>query len=252
MSDPDKSVECRDHGTTPATFVCRHLATGVACGYWPADDAGDDPWPDAWCDACEGVVQHEGDWTPAAMAFCDLTLLCTHCYDEARARNASIAAVEDLDAPATVMQRVLFVRDCARRAQVRNELADETYGLNDFGTWDFDDEAATLTFHNDGVVGLVADVQLIGSYSNNTHTWSWSWAVDSRSHLIHAARRLRVFGEVRGFGFLTADEPQSVEIEDAWEYAAVAAALFDAEAIYRMPDEHLFYFLLLRNLRRVS
>jgi Family of unknown function (DUF6882) len=45
MSESE-SIVCSAHGETPATFMCRHVATGAACGLttpnWPADET--DGW----------------------------------------------------------------------------------------------------------------------------------------------------------------------------------------------------------------
>src|ERR1700690_1376295 len=86
MSEKDVVV-CGRHGTTPVTFTCRHLAAGVACGYHASAESASDPWPDAWCDACEERLVAAGDWTTDVVAQANLKILCTHCYDESRAAN---------------------------------------------------------------------------------------------------------------------------------------------------------------------
>lgn len=88
--DPRKGVvECGEHGTQSATFVCCHivegLITGTRPGFFQAFDLGN-PRPDAWCAKCESRVQAAGgDWTDEAEAFADVTLLCAACYDRAKA-----------------------------------------------------------------------------------------------------------------------------------------------------------------------
>ena len=58
-SEQDLTI-CGAHGETPATFVCRHVADGVACGFHANPPAPDNPWPDAWCDLCEEAFQRGG------------------------------------------------------------------------------------------------------------------------------------------------------------------------------------------------
>ena len=83
-----KKVQCRVHGESEATFVCRHIAgsldTGEAVGfYWPRDSLSNRP--DAWCGECERVrVAEGGDWTDKADAFLGVKLICGGCYDRAK------------------------------------------------------------------------------------------------------------------------------------------------------------------------
>lgn len=89
MSDPSHLVICHAHGTSYATFVCRHIQFGQGVGVHLADD--DDPLdqrPDAWCDRCNALLHEEGSWTERLRDFADLTLICAGCYDEVTARNA--------------------------------------------------------------------------------------------------------------------------------------------------------------------
>ncbi len=88
MSDRDLPVSCRNHGSTPSTYVCRHLARDSGRGYFPAFEPDEeDPWPDAWCGDCEKMFLERGEWTESAMEMAAVAVLCTHCYEAARERN---------------------------------------------------------------------------------------------------------------------------------------------------------------------
>src|SRR5689334_3732152 len=88
MVSDSRHVTCGTHGETPATFACRHLTSGVACGYHCSADDPADQWPDAWCDLCEEAFQAEGgEWNDVSEKVADIKLMCAHCYDSARARN---------------------------------------------------------------------------------------------------------------------------------------------------------------------
>lgn len=85
-------VGCPAHGTGTATFVCRHLAgslrTGDAVGFFTAEADGN-PRPDAWCAACEERVWRTGgEWTDDSERFAGVTMICSQCYDRARAFNS--------------------------------------------------------------------------------------------------------------------------------------------------------------------
>ncbi len=87
MSDLSHLVICHAHGTSHATFVCRHLQFGQGVGVNLADDDALDQRPDAWCDVCDALLREEGGWTVRLRDFADLTLICAGCYDEVKARN---------------------------------------------------------------------------------------------------------------------------------------------------------------------
>ena len=91
MSASAKLVECGEHGTQQATYVCQHvvqtLRDGKARGFWWAEDP-DNPRPDAWCSECEARVQQSGgEWNTENEALARVTLLCGACYDQAKAIN---------------------------------------------------------------------------------------------------------------------------------------------------------------------
>ena len=85
----ERVVECRDHGSQPATFVCQHiaatLATGVAVGFhWP--ESSDQEYPDAWCTSCHRRHEAAGwEWEGEAAEELGVTLLCAAGYGRCRA-----------------------------------------------------------------------------------------------------------------------------------------------------------------------
>ena len=87
MSDKNEKVECRNHGTSYATFVCHHLLTGQGLGFICVDDPND-PQPDAWCSECEKVRSAEGSWNDTSEA-AQVSLLCAGCYEVVKRRNES-------------------------------------------------------------------------------------------------------------------------------------------------------------------
>ena len=47
----------------------------------------DEERPHAWCDACDAVLMREGEWNEVSEAHAQVTMVCSGCYDRARARN---------------------------------------------------------------------------------------------------------------------------------------------------------------------
>jgi hypothetical protein len=249
MSDPTKRVKCASHGETPATFVCVHLVHGVACGFHFDDDNDGDAWPDAWCDACQAAFEKIGEWNASNEP--NISLMCTHCYERARAQNTEIP-VDLLSGNVAVThdQFAELADQCCERSQKRQTLAIERWGFTQKKRWDYDHDRAVISF-SDSLDGpqLVADALIVGSFSTRTNTWMWSWGNDEYEPERRALTQpLKSFGDVRGIEkFATVHWP--AEEVDGWEVTQIAAELLGADAVYRAPIEHLLMFFLLRNFR---
>ena len=250
MSDATKRVECALHSETPATFVCRHLRLGVACGFHCSADDPDDAWPDAWCDRCQAAFEREGEWNASNEP--EISLLCTGCYEAARDRNLRV--------PAPLLPRQLIVsaeeladlaHQACERCKVRQEAVRQAWPkFSSAKRWHYDRETRTIRFF-DAAVGpaLVADVTIVGSFSTRSNTWMWAWANENYPDSERAkVAPLRVFGEVRGIEKFQNAKWAADEV-DGWEVTQIASELLDAAAIYRAPIDHLLVFMLLDNFR---
>jgi hypothetical protein len=87
----DKYVDCSDHISDRAAFVCKHLLNENSTGFneaFRSDQAieEDDDYQ-AWCDECEAVRLKEGEWTDSAMAFANIKIVCNQCYFEIKGRK---------------------------------------------------------------------------------------------------------------------------------------------------------------------
>jgi hypothetical protein len=222
--------------------MCQHLVNGVGCGFHSATSKRS-PWPDAWCAACEVVLNRERRWNDAAAAFAKIKLLCTHCYDAAKARNSQ-PSLRYLGAPAKPAALKKLFHTWVHEVQERNEIE---IGEGDYY---YDSKRATITFSKAGDIQSIADVQMVGSLSTQTNTWLWGWTRTHLPHLIHNIRCLRTFGEVRGIANWTNDQAFAADEFDAWQFTAAAAALLNAQAVYRVPQDYMRFFLVLHNLRR--
>lgn len=72
-----------------ATFVCQHLLQGFGKGFYAGfdDEYPDDPFPDAWCEACDKKLSEVGEWNDESEEFADIRVICAHCYANVRLRN---------------------------------------------------------------------------------------------------------------------------------------------------------------------
>ena len=92
MTTPlDKSslMECPRHGERRPAFICRHLQFGRGIGFHqPAGDVDpDQPFQNAWCDACEAVRVREGGWNDVSEGHAGILAICEGCLEEIRERN---------------------------------------------------------------------------------------------------------------------------------------------------------------------
>jgi hypothetical protein len=250
MSDKER-VTCGAHGETPATFTCRHIATGLACGFHASEGEPDDPWPDAWCDLCEEAYQAAGEtWNDESERVASIQLLCSRCYEAARDRNLRVPPLARGLAARLVDDEIAeLIHHAVHASREAGDPSHRRWGWRDMARWAFDDEASTLTFSDSTRATVLADVCLVGSYSSRSGTFQWAWETyekDAREAV--AISRLRVFGEVRGISRLVTPN-FACEEADGWEMAALAGYLLGAEGLYGAPFDHQRWFMLLSTWR---
>ncbi len=81
------AVHCDQHGVTAYCIVCRHLREGRGLGYWAIPPEAEEPGQ-AWCEACDAVLEEDRGWTDRGDAQADWKLYCAGCYAAALARHS--------------------------------------------------------------------------------------------------------------------------------------------------------------------
>lgn len=242
MTD-DSAIECSTHGKATATYVCEHLIADPkqrwCCDYPTADN----PWPDAWCAKCDMEYQKEGEWNERNEGHLKIKLLCNQCYES---RLASSVEFVDEDIDENWSRTVL---ECHEEMASKQKLLEMRFSIGKHKRWDYDLEAGTLTFSNDGIPAVIADIEVIGSVSKVSGTWLWSWAnfhlpPNVRSRIVAA----RDFGEHNAFPRLTVPKWRADEV-DGWEVSAIAARELYAEGLYRAPTANGFLFMALVKIK---
>ena len=190
----------------------------------------------------------------------DLVILCTHCWDEARARNENVpefargknARLTEAEQHQLIHHAVHHLQAVQERAQARWQIGLGT-SAKTFMRWDFDEDSRSLTFSEDGRPRVIAQVQMVGTYALKSGTFQWSWHTygDRCDPIVGGLADLEGFGEVRGIERL-----QKVwwecDPDEGWEMTALAAYLFGCDAAYRAPMEHVNAFMLLSDMRFVE
>lgn len=243
-----KDIVCKLHGPAPVALACRHLATGVACGFHTGP--GDDSHPDAWCDRCDEQLATGGEWTIEMTRQADMSITCTYCYDLAKQRNRDLPAHTRGKRAALSADEHRKLADYAtERIATTQETARDKWHFDAYARWDFDDEARTLSFADPERSTLVADVRLVGLFAPAANTWSWAWSTHPAGGLLVAGiESLRAFGDVRGLKQLTTTD-WNAKLADGWEMTALAGYLLGCEGVYRADFDDKFWFLLLANWR---
>lgn len=123
-----------------------------------------------------------------------------------------------------------------------------SYSLGSYERFDWDQTTGKMTFSSQGVVGLVAYVQFVGSLSSETKTWLWSWAnasiLDSCKERIGEVKR---FGELHGIDDLTVSKWNATE-EDGWAMTAISANILQARGAYRAPGTNGLTFFVFTSM----
>ena len=131
----------------------------------------------------------------------------------------------------------------------RQEALTDAFGLSRYERWDWDADRGAIVFSDGGVPRVIAQAQLVGSISKKTGTWLWSWANTSIAPQLRGdVPEVRRFGEQKGIWQLTTAKWEADET-DGWEMTSITAYVLQAKGAYRMPNEHLFTFAILTEVR---
>jgi hypothetical protein len=135
----------------------------------------------------------------------------------------------------------------------RNEDAWAKWSLGDLPRFDWDQKQGRVTFSAEGKTPVLADIQFIGSWSEDAGTWMWAWANDT---VVDSMKReiteVREFGRCNDLQELT-DPVWEAPIEAAWDMTALSCYILQSDMAYRAPDSDkaAYTFLSLRHLRRL-
>ena len=130
-----------------------------------------------------------------------------------------------------------------------NEECEKTYQLSLWPRWDYDLEAGTLTFSENGTPQIIASIQVIGTTSKSGGTWMWAWANESLPDKVtRAVESVRAFGLAENLAELTKESLPDDEYI-GWEMSGVAAGILHAKGAYRCPDDNGFVYVVYTSLR---
>lgn len=135
--------------------------------------------------------------------------------------------------------------DAVHDLAAKNEALNQAYGIGEHKRYDYDVDTGLMTFSNEGLVAVVAEIQIVGTTSERNKNWLWSWGNDwwPKSAVL-AAEATREFGAEKEIEELTTEYLYDDSIVNlGWEMAAVTARVVGAMGAYRAPTNngHIFF-----------
>ena len=136
--------------------------------------------------------------------------------------------------------------------RTKQNVLTETYKLASWQRYDYDVQAGTLTFSDEGRPKVLADIQVIGTIGSED--WLWGWANDNWPAVsTDGMRAVRDFGVEHGIEELTTEYLESDDLPGlGWMLAAISARVLEAEGAYRAPSGAGAVYLLIRSIEFVS
>lgn len=144
-----------------------------------------------------------------------------------------------------------FLEKAGKNFGSRAEKLNETYKLGDFERWDYLQEDGKLRFSNGGKVRVIAEAQIVGSFSIFNGTWMWSWANESVDKAVKRdIEKVKDFGEKNRFPKLT-KKLFECEEEDAWTLTKAAGEVLNAKGTYRGQIQDGWVYFLITDIEQV-
>jgi hypothetical protein len=109
--------------------------------------------------------------------------------------------------------------------------------------WSVDQDTGVIVFKCSDGITATCPVQIIGTYNTDDGTWLWGWDHPSVVPALQDhAKQVRDYGRQHGVERLTRQKLQCDEAE-AWEFAALACMLCNAQGAYRGPAGPALVFM---------
>lgn len=142
-----------------------------------------------------------------------------------------------------------FVHDSIDQLVELNNSCKARFGISSYTRWDCHQNSRQLVFSSEGVPRVIAQIQIVGSYSHKARSWMWAWANESIiPPLTRSACKVREFGERQGVARLAKECWRATE-SDGWEMTAITAVLTDAKGAYRCPmDQRGILFVVFESI----
>lgn len=144
-----------------------------------------------------------------------------------------------------------FLKNACESFLESSKKVNEEYKIGSFSRWDFTQDTRQIVFSDKGVVKLIADVQIAGSWAAN-NTWMWSWNNASLDEALKKdVAKVREFGKEKKYLELTTPTFSS-DPDYAWTLTAAAGYVTKAKTAYRGENGTGYVYFLITDLKWVK
>lgn len=125
--------------------------------------------------------------------------------------------------------------EAVHQLQEKNARLAAQFRISDWPRYDYDLDAGTLVFSDEGVARVIAEIQIAGTTSAHGGDWLWAWAnADWPRERAADAERARAFGAENGIHELVRETVAGEDLNaPGWALTAVMARITDALGAYR-------------------
>jgi hypothetical protein len=135
-----------------------------------------------------------------------------------------------------------FVEQSMEELRLKTAAHDGAWRLGE-ADWNVDQDAGTIVFTRRDGIRATCPVQIIGTYNTGDGTWLWGWDHPSVVPALQAhAKQVLGYGQKHCIAALTTQRLECAESE-AWEFAALACKLCNAQGAYRGPAGGTMIFM---------
>jgi hypothetical protein len=125
-------------------------------------------------------------------------------------------------------------------------------GVGAFKGYYYDQKRGVIWFHNDGQIGVEAEMVVVGTDAKRSRTWLWSWAnpsVDTRCS--QPCLSVKQYGQKHGFKKLVTPK-WSCDEHAGRELMTITGMILNAVGAYRCPSENGNLYLVLMRYEKVN
>ncbi len=142
----------------------------------------------------------------------------------------------------------ILLQRSVEELKIKTATHDSLFNLGT-AAWSADLEKGVIEFTSPTGIKAVCSLQIIGTINTQDGTWLWSWGNDTiDSKLQSHALAVKKYGEQNHIQKFTSRKFSCSE-EAAWEFAAVACKLGNAEGAYRGQAGSVHVFMTYYNVK---
>lgn len=143
----------------------------------------------------------------------------------------------------TVTDPSTFMDAALEGLRLQTSAHSATWHLGQEENWSADLDAGTIVFTFADGTTATANIQVVGTYNTQDGTFLWGWDHPSVPEELRAHAKLaREWGEANNVNDFTERMVECSE-DDAWQFAAVANRLANANGVYRGPAGTALVFM---------